>query len=80
MKNRIKSIMPNSITGLERVKWQIAQERLWQDCAGSDTVAADQPGDCVVRGGDKKTVIVSTTPAEVMYICDFAAFSSKSYT
>jgi hypothetical protein len=60
------------------VKYYIVVERLWQECAGSDIVVAAQPGDCVVRG-DRETVIVSMTPAEGMYICDFGAFSSKSY-
>ena len=61
------------------VKWYIVQESLWQECAVSDTVVAVQTGDCVVRGGDRETVIVSITPAEGMYSCDFGAFSSKSY-
>jgi hypothetical protein len=55
-------------------KWYIVQQRLWQECAVSDTVAAAQPGDCVVRGGDRETVTVSMTPAEGMYSCDFGAF------
>jgi hypothetical protein len=61
------------------VKWYTVLERLWQERAGSDTVVAAQPGDCFVRGGDRETVIVSMTPAEGTYICDFGAFSSKSY-
>jgi hypothetical protein len=60
------------------VKWYTAQAGLWQECAGSDKVAAAQPGDCVVRG-DRETVIVCLTPAEGMYSCDFGAFSSNIY-
>jgi hypothetical protein len=49
-------------------------ERLWQECVGSDIVVAAPPGDCVVRGGDRETVILSMTPAEGMYSCDFGVF------
>jgi len=63
------------------VKWYTVQERLRQECAGSDTVVAAQPGDCVVRGGDREPVTVSMSPFEEMYVysCDFGALSSKSY-